>query len=50
LRRARLDEEEGHMSVDIEFLSAVIVISDEPQRLAEFYREALGLPLRPGAA
>lgn len=33
------------MSVDIEFLSAVILISDDPQRLAEFYRDTLGLPL-----
>ena len=35
------------MSVDIEFLSAVIVISDEPRRLAGFYGDALGLPLHP---
>jgi hypothetical protein len=34
------------VSIEIEFLSAVIVISDDPQRLAEFYGDALGLPLQ----
>jgi len=33
------------VAADIEFLSAVILVSDEPERLADFYRDALGLHL-----
>jgi catechol 2,3-dioxygenase-like lactoylglutathione lyase family enzyme len=29
----------------IEFLSAVLLVSENPQRLAEFYRDVIGLPL-----
>lgn len=35
------------MAADIEFLSAVIVVSGDPGRLADFYGESLGLPLHP---
>lgn len=34
-------------SEPVEFLSAVLVTSPEPARLATFYREVLGLPLAP---
>jgi len=30
----------------IEFLSAVLIVSENPARLAEFYREVVGVPLR----
>jgi len=30
----------------IEFLSAVIVVSENPARLAEFYRDVVGIPLK----
>jgi predicted enzyme related to lactoylglutathione lyase len=33
------------MSEKIEFLSAVLLISKDPERLATFYREVVGLPL-----
>lgn len=31
----------------IDFLSAVLIISQDPERLASFYRDGLGLPLIP---
>jgi len=31
----------------LEFLSAVILVSNDAERLARFYREVLGLPLQP---
>jgi len=30
----------------IEFLSAVLIVSENPARLAEFYREVVGVPLQ----
>jgi hypothetical protein len=30
----------------IEFLSAVLIVSPQPARLAEFYREVVGVPLQ----
>src|SRR5262249_61552250 len=30
----------------IEFLSAVLIVSENPARLAEFYREVVGVPLK----
>jgi catechol 2,3-dioxygenase-like lactoylglutathione lyase family enzyme len=30
----------------IEFLSAVLLVSDNPKRLADFYRDVVGVPLR----
>ena len=30
----------------IEFLSAVLIVSEHPARLAEFYREVVGVPLK----
>lgn len=30
----------------IEFLSAILIVSPDPQRLARFYREAVGIPLQ----
>ena len=30
----------------IEFLSAVLLVSRDPERLAQFYREVLGMPLQ----
>jgi predicted enzyme related to lactoylglutathione lyase len=30
----------------IEFLSAVLMVSENPARLAEFYREVVGIPLK----
>lgn len=35
------------MEGDLEFLSAVIVVSSDAERLARFYREVLGVPLQP---
>ena len=32
---------------DLEFLSAVLIVSDDAERLARFYRDQLGVPLRP---
>lgn len=34
-------------SADLEFLSAVVIVSDDAERLARFYRDQLGVPLRP---
>jgi predicted enzyme related to lactoylglutathione lyase len=31
----------------IEFLSAVLIVSEDPGRLARFYRDVLGIPLEP---
>ena len=31
----------------LEFLSAVLIVSDDGRRLARFYRDQLGIPLRP---
>jgi hypothetical protein len=31
----------------LEFLSAVLIVSDDSRRLARFYRDQLGIPLRP---
>lgn len=31
----------------LEFLSAVLVVSEHPERLAAFYRDVLGVPLEP---
>ena len=33
------------MSAKVEFLSAILVLSNDPNRLAIFYRDVLGLPL-----
>lgn len=33
-------------SQGIDFFSAVLILSDHPERLAKFYRDVLGLPLR----
>jgi hypothetical protein len=33
------------MAETIEFLSAVLLVSKNPEKLATFYREAVGLPL-----
>lgn len=33
------------MSESIEFLSAVLLVSKDPKRLADFYRDVVGLPL-----
>src|SRR5215470_3586319 len=30
----------------IEFLSAVLIVSEQPARLAKFYREVVGVPLK----
>jgi hypothetical protein len=30
----------------IEFLSAVLLVSKDPQRLADFYRDVIGVPLQ----
>jgi catechol-2,3-dioxygenase len=30
---------------DVQFLSGVILVSRQPERMAEFYRDVLGLPL-----
>ena len=35
------------MAGEVEFLSAVIVVSNDAEKLARFYREVLGLPLEP---
>ena len=32
---------------DIRFLSGILVVSSQPERLAAFYRDVLGLPLEP---
>jgi predicted enzyme related to lactoylglutathione lyase len=34
------------MDEPIEFLSAVLVVSENPKRLADFYRDVVGVPLR----
>jgi catechol 2,3-dioxygenase-like lactoylglutathione lyase family enzyme len=34
------------MTITTEFLSAVLIYSEHPDRLAKFYREALGFPLK----
>ena len=34
------------MSEGIEFLSAVLIVSADPQRLADFYRDVVGIPLQ----
>jgi len=34
-------------NADLEFLSAVLIVSDDAERLAHFYRDQLGVPLRP---
>jgi len=34
-------------NAELEFLSAVLVVSDDAERLARFYRDQLGVPLRP---
>src|SRR5258708_2650757 len=46
---ARLFQQPGgfRMEGDLEFLSAVIVVSNDAERLGRFYREVLGVPLQP---
>ena len=34
-------------NAELEFLSAVLIVSDDAERLARFYRDQLGVPLRP---
>jgi predicted enzyme related to lactoylglutathione lyase len=34
-------------NAELEFLSAVLIVSDDAERLARFYRDQLGIPLRP---
>jgi len=35
----------GQPPEDIRFLSGVILVSEQPERLVDFYRDVLGLPL-----
>jgi hypothetical protein len=32
-------------AVAVNFLNAVLIVSEEPKRLAQWYRDVLGLPL-----
>jgi predicted enzyme related to lactoylglutathione lyase len=45
-RRLRLKTREYVMSEKIEFLSAVLLVSKDPARLAAFYRDVIGVPLQ----
>lgn len=35
------------LNAELEFLSAVLIVSDDAERRARFYRDQLGVPLRP---
>jgi catechol 2,3-dioxygenase-like lactoylglutathione lyase family enzyme len=40
-----MEDEGGQRPENVRFLSGVIVVSGQPERLAAFYRDVLGLPL-----